>query len=352
MEKNQTTNKDSILIVGSGPSAADPKAAYLKDANTKVFRLNWFFLESNLVFGKQVDWCMFNYREVILFHLLRQVIEGRYYEFNQLHFSPDKPKTITEYTQFYREYFGDDYFQSLYKRQRFNWPTPATIGNLVTDYNRRLGIKSIRKTTMPTAAVMTLAKVADAGFKDIRLAGVDFYMDSTLYGYHPLPKHLAHYRRSAIKIEQLNKVHKLLGKPLLKEDYWRPQTTSSIQSRHAVDLDTAIINHVLSSYPDIQLTVFCTDPALAVWQQVKGIKLLAAGDIQDTAPAPDNRFIPLLDTIKLNRAQQRKIVILMRHLLLRVDTLIFIRTHFPNLYPILRPLYRFIRDRTWIGRWV
>ncbi len=330
--------------------APDPKAAYLKDANTKVFRLNWFFLESNLVFGKQVDWCMFNYREVILFHLLRQVIEGRYYEFNQLHFSPDKPKTITEYTQFYREYFGDDYFQSLYKRQRFNWPTPATIGNLVTDYNRRLGIKSIRKTTMPTAAVMTLAKVADAGFKDIRLAGVDFYMDSTLYGYHPLPKHLAHYRRSDFKVEQINKVRKLLGKPLLKEDYWRPQTTSSRYSIHTVDIDTAIINHVLSSYPDIQLTVFCTDPALAVWQQVKGIKLLAGGDIQDTAPAPDNRFIPLLDTIKLNRTQQRKVVILMWKLRLIDASIKFIRNHCPHLHRFIRPLYRFIRDRTWIGR--
>ncbi len=354
MEKNQTTNKDSILIVGNGPSAADPKAAYLKDANTKVFRLNWFFLEPTINFGRQVDWHMPSFSELILIHVLRHVIAGEHYDIKQLIY---RENLSTEYyMQKYRRYFGDDFVQQLYEkhgRHMFAVSEPPT--GLQAMFN-----KHQKNATYPTAAVLAFTQAVAMGFRDIRIVGLEFYRGDSMYGLHDLPAHLHNFCYAPFKRQVLNKIRKLSGQPLLSDrlhiplDKGQPyqKTDRMVISIHSIQTDIDIIQAVLDAYPDIELTVFCTDPALAVWQQVKGIKLLAGGDIQDTAPAPDNRFIPLLDTIKLNRAQQRKIVILMWEFLLKDVIVNFIKPHFPNLYCFLRPLYRFIRDRTWIGRWV
>ncbi len=365
MEKNQTTNKDSILIVGNGPSAADPKAAYLKDANTKVFRLNWFFLEPTINFGRQVDWHMLCFYEAVLIYLLRHVIAGEHYDIKQL-IAHENPLQAEYYIQQYRRYFGDDFVQQLYEKHGRNL---LAVSELPTGVQAMFN-KHQKNATYPTAAVLAFTQAAAMGFRDIRIVGLDFYRGDSMYGLHDLPAHLHNFCYAPFKRQVLNKIRKLSGQPLLSDrlhiplDKGQPyqKTDRMVISIHSIQTDIDIIQAVLDAYPDIELTVFCTEPALAVWQQVKGIKLLAAGDIQDTAPAPDNRFIPLLDTIKLNRAQQRKVVIWMWKLWLmntRSKLLMYIKKKHPNLYRILRPIYlflrtlwRFIRDRTWMGRWV
>ena len=303
--------------------------------------MNWFFLESNLVFSKQVDWLFFNYNEVILLHILRQVIEGKYYEFNQLYFNPALPESITRQTQFYQGYFGDSFFQTRYEKQGVNWSVPTTIENLVTDYNHRFGYKGI-VTVTPTAAVIILAIAADAGFKDIRLAGVDFYMDSTPYIYHPLPQHLAQYRRSDFFKEQHNKLNKLLGRSLLKEDYWRPQITASRQTAHAIEMDKAVINHILSSYPDIQLTVFCSDKAQALWKEIKGVKVLTSKDLPASPTPPLNPFISSLNTITLTKQQRIKITLAVLENTLARYIYFYVRDFIASTCP--KPVFTFIQS--------
>ncbi len=351
MEKNQTTNKDSILIVGNGPSAADPKAAYLKDANTKVFRLNWFFLEPTINFGRQVDWYTPSFSELILIHVLRHVIAGEHYDIKQLIYR--ESLSTKHYMRRYRRYFGDDFVQQLYEKHGRNM---FAVSELPT------GVQAIfnQQNKNPITGVLAFTQAAAMGFRDIRIVGMDFYHNDSRYGLHDLPAHLHDFRYRLLRKQVLNKIRRLSGQSLLSDrtdiSLYKGQpyqkTDRVLTSTHSIQTDIDIIQAVLDAYPDIELTVFCTEPALAIWQQVKGIKLLAAGDIQDTAPAPDNRFIPLLDTIKLNRAQQRKVVIWVWYGLLRLDTRIFIRNHCPHLHRFIRPLWRFIRDRTWIGRWV
>ncbi len=354
MEKNQTTNKDSILIVGNGPSAADPKAAYLKDANTKVFRINWFFLEPTINFGRQVDWHMPSFKELTLIHVLRHVIAGEHYDIKQLIYR--ESLSTKHYMRRYRRYFGDDFVQQLYEKHGRHM---FAVSELPTGVQAMLN-KHQKNDTYPTAAVLAFTQAAAMGFRDIRIVGLDFYRNDSMYGLHDLPAYLHNFCYGPFKRQVFNKIRRLSGQSLLSDGFHIPldkgqahqKTDRMVISTHSIQTDIDIIQAVLDAYPDIELTVFCTEPVLAVWQQVKGIKLLTTGDIQDTAPAPDNRFIPLLDTIKLNRAQQIKVVIWMWHGLLSWDVAIFIRNHFPNLYRILRPLWRFIRDRTWIGRWV
>ncbi len=355
MEKNQTTNKDSILIVGNGPSAADPKAAYLKDANTKVFRINWFFLEPTINFGRQVDWYAPILSNPVLIHVLRHVMVGEHYDIKQLIIGREGPVQVAHYLQKYRRYFGDDFVQQLHEKHG---------RNLFAVSELPMGVQAIfdkyQKNFMLTATVLAFTQAAAMGFRDIRIVGLDFYRGDSMYGLHDLPAHLHDFCYAPFKRQVFNKIRRLLGQPLLSDgtqvplDKGQPhqKTDRMVTSTHSIQTDIDIIQAVLDAYPDIELTVFCTEPVLAVWQQVKGIKLLTTGDIQDTAPAPDNRFIPLLDTIKLNRAQQRKVVIWMWEFLLKDVIVNFIKPHFPNLYCFLRPLYRFIRDRTWIGRWV
>ena len=333
------SNSHSILIVGNGPSAAIPAAATLKDANTKILRTNWFFLEDKLIFGQKVDYYQIDFAETLLIHVLRQVIKSRCYTFDNIFFDFSAPQTnekhlsvVQHYASIYRRYFADDFYQTLYEQYHCSLSPNADFQAIVDKINAE------QKT--PTSGIQALIKAAYMGFQDIRVAGVDFYADrDTGYGICPLPNHLNQHHLEHFKKHIHNKIRGILGLSLLDDNDWM-----SLQRKmraHSLKMEITTIRNVLASCPKLQLTVFCTDKAAVIWKQIPNIRVLSAQSIQDNPPIPDNGFVHELNTIKLSEKQQQMIknllwIYLFKSWLLPIAK--FIRASLP--FPIYRLAYR------------
>jgi len=61
-------NNQSILIVGNGPSSSYKEAGKLAKG-CEVARTNWFFLEKEQIFGKQIDYLFHAVNTALLNHI-------------------------------------------------------------------------------------------------------------------------------------------------------------------------------------------------------------------------------------------------------------------------------------------
>ena len=197
----------------------------------------------------------------------------------------------------YLRYLGCDIFQALSKTHC------ATVSPLLTTYPLENQIREITALyqKIPTSGVYALLKSVTMGFRDIRIVGMDFYTGNNgVYGQHSLPQHLKEYYSPILRISLYNKLRSSLGISLLAKTLTGYPSPKRPSIGHAVELDIKIIRCIMSHYPDIRLSVFCSDQAVTLWQQIEGVHIFTAKDIPEISPPPANHFISTLDNITLS----------------------------------------------------
>lgn len=150
-------------IIGNGPSA---DIEIDLPENALVFRMNWFFLENHKRFGRRVDGYFFSAQDDLLMQELERVVVSKDYEISKI-FSPLNLKEV----------------QTIWPKFVDHWAFLATNSTIA---------RFLMSRPLPTQGLQVLATLLLAGFKDIRLVGIDFYENQHAgrrYAYE-VPKHL------------------------------------------------------------------------------------------------------------------------------------------------------------------
>lgn len=205
----------SIVLVGNGPSAKD-NADQFNEINEdyKVARLNFFFLEEQMFYGRDVDYYFWAVNRKPLHDGLHKIASRGLYRFNEF-YSP-VPVTRMDYTQ--GKVRKDPFFATdkLYDHWRM-------IGN-----NDPLGRRMMSR-PLPTLGVQALATFAVMGVKRVYLFGLDFYQsEGSRYAFN-VPDDIA---------EQLGSTH----------------TTPGYEAgAHSLEADLEFLQTILAEFPDLEL---------------------------------------------------------------------------------------------------
>ncbi len=147
------TNKPA-LIVGNGPSSAEVDYTRIPD-EVLVFRMNMFFLEGNFFFGRSVAGFFCSVRSrVIENYLLHNLKHGEY-------------DIDTYYTPLQREYEKEVFGQGQCVVD--HWELLSRVPDIAVEMMKR---------PLPTQGLQALATLLILGFREIYVAGIDFYQST------------------------------------------------------------------------------------------------------------------------------------------------------------------------------
>ena len=197
-----------LLIAGNGPSSA--MAPYHRiPADVVVFRMNWFFLESNYHFGDRVDAFFSAVPNEKLEKLLYQEIRSGRYDVSRI-LSPVRRAALRDDDRYSLEPMpGVEELDS--------WSIPARYPRLARAFMSRPGL--------PTTGMQALAFALGVGFREIYLAGIDLYESKdSRYGYT-----VTQAAESALQEKDL---------------------TPGYESAHSLDSDLAFLRACLAEFPD------------------------------------------------------------------------------------------------------
>ncbi|CAM3634599.1 glycosyltransferase [Isoptericola cucumis] len=200
-----------LLIVGNGPSSAMPPYHRIP-ADVVVFRMNWFFLESNYHFGDRVDGWFSAVPHERLEKLLQDEIRSGRYDVRRI-LSPMRHAAHRDGDRYGLEPLTDvDELDS--------WSVPARDPRLARHFMSRPGL--------PTTGMQALAFGLGVGFREVYLAGIDLYESKDArYGY-TMPQ-----------IAELG---------LQAKD-----VTPGYEAAHGLDTDLAFLRSCLAAHPDAQV---------------------------------------------------------------------------------------------------
>lgn len=160
-----------VLIVGNGPSAAEPFVERIPE-NPVIFRMNWFFLEDVCTYGRRVDGFFWSVNTPALQNELAAVIARREYEIDAF-FSPMRAVRETNDGATLDERFRPDFD---------HWAVIAAEPVFAREFMGR---------PLPTQGFQVLAFALALGFREIHLSGIDLYASTTRrYGYQ-IPDRIA-----------------------------------------------------------------------------------------------------------------------------------------------------------------
>ncbi|MCA5892760.1 hypothetical protein LEP48_05255 [Isoptericola sp. NEAU-Y5] len=197
-----------LLVVGNGPSSAMPPYHRIP-ADVVVFRMNWFFLESNYHFGDRVDaWFSAVPHEKLETLLQDEIRTGRYDVRRVL--SPMRHAAHRDGDRYGLEPLTD-------VTELDSWSIPARSPRLARHFMSRPGL--------PTTGMQALAFGLGVGFREVYLAGIDLYESKDArYGY-TMPQ-----------VAELGLEAK--------------DATPGYEAAHGLDSDIAFLRSCLAEYPD------------------------------------------------------------------------------------------------------
>lgn len=199
-----------LLIVGNGPSSAMPPYHRIP-ADVVVFRMNWFFLESNYHFGDRVDAYFSAIPNEKLEKLLQEEMRASRYDVRRI-LSPMRHAANRD---------GDKYALEPEPmadvEELDSWSIPARHPRLARAFMSRPGL--------PTTGLQALAFGLGVGFREVYLSGVDMYESKdSRYGYT-----VTQAAESALKDKDL---------------------TPGYESAHGLDSDLAFLRSCIAEFPD------------------------------------------------------------------------------------------------------
>jgi len=207
--------ESSIVIVGNGPSSKD-NAEYFKDIkeNFEVARMNFFFLEEKLNYGRNVDYYFWAVNRKPLHDGLRKVVETGIYRFDT--FFSCVPLSRMDYTRGKvrnAPFFPED---KIFDHWRM-------IGQ-----SDPLGRRMMSR-PLPTLGVQALAAFAAMGAKRAYLFGLDFYQSADTRYAFDVPKDLAN---------KLGDTH----------------TTPGYEAgAHSLEADLEFLQTIIKEFPDLEI---------------------------------------------------------------------------------------------------
>ncbi|MGW8565881.1 glycosyltransferase [Isoptericola sp. NPDC055881] len=197
-----------LLIVGNGPSSAMPPYRRIP-ADVVVFRMNWFFLESNYHFGDRVDAWFSAVPHERLEKLLQDEIRSGRYDVQRIA-SPMRHAAHRDGDKYGLEPLTDVV-------ELDSWAVPARNPRLARHFMSRPGL--------PTTGMQALAFGLGVGFREVYLAGIDLYESKDVrYGY-TMPQ-----------VADLG---------LQAKD-----AAPGYEAAHGLDTDIAFLRSCLAAYPD------------------------------------------------------------------------------------------------------
>jgi lipopolysaccharide biosynthesis glycosyltransferase len=201
-----------LLIVGNGPSSAMPPYHRIPE-DVVVFRMNWFFLESNYHFGDRVDAWFSAVPNETLEKMLHDEIRAGRYDVRRI-LSPMRHAANRD---------GDRYgLEPLVDVEELDsWSIPALNPRLARHFMSRPGL--------PTTGMQALAFGLGVGFREIYLSGVDLYESKDVrYGYT---------------------VPQAVEDGLRKKDL-----APGYEANHGLETDIAFLRSCVAAYPEATIT--------------------------------------------------------------------------------------------------
>jgi hypothetical protein len=225
-------NNKSILIVGNGPSSSYKEAGKLAKG-CEVARTNWFFLEKEQIFGKQVDY---------LFHAVHALF------INYIYFVLNKDNSVYH-----------------------------IVNNIDINPNKSQRVKNILKHQMPKIDIHAPREVSkscpypyestglvmfkyflESGYQTIHIAGIDFYQGKYVY--------LNTKNAKIIKLYSRFMKRNRLGLGLGAYDVRNP---------HTLEYDINYLNDLLAQYPEVKIiATSCHPKSTKIWQQFKQVEVM------------------------------------------------------------------------------
>lgn len=222
MQKNQ-----SILIVGNGPSASYQAAGKLAKG-CEVARVNWFFLEKEQIFGKQVDYLFYATHGLLINYIycLLNKDDSVYHIVNNIDINPNKSQRVNNILQ--------------HQMPKIDRHAPREVS------------KSSPCPYESTGLIM-LKYFLQSGYQTIHIAGIDFYQG---------------------KYEYLNtknaKITKLCGRAIKNN-----RKTYSSHSTHTLEYDINYLSDLLAEYPNVKIiATSCHRETTKIWQQFQQVEVM------------------------------------------------------------------------------
>ncbi len=252
------------LIVGNGLSSYNPHAAGIEKGRS-IFRMNLFFLEPKLLFGKRVDYYWQGSHIWYVQYYVNKVVEKRLYDIKN-----------------------------------------------VTGYKDRLFMpNSVFGTIIPTSVLVFIKDALLRGYDDIAIVGVDFYQHSDNDTSHINKPHwikyldyrlskVYYYMYPSLLVIADSLLYRLLKRRITffyrestlnlsyyvsEEEFYKSYRTSPGSIVHNVNEDIKYLKHTISEFPHARFTVYCDRSEVA--------------DIYKTifADAPDQLVVKMLPRV-------------------------------------------------------
>ena len=293
-------NNQSILIVGNGPSSSY-KAAGKLAKGCEVARTNWFFLEKEQIFGKQVDY---------LFHATYEPL------INYIYF-------VLNTSDVYHIVYNIDINRiNVLKRTK----------NILKNQMTKIDIHIPRKfqttqehlaSTHETAGLTMLKYFLESGYQTIHIAGIDFYQGEYVY------------------LNTKNaKIAKLCSKSIINNNAYNAYNayntnTYKVYSSHSLEYDINYLSDLLTQYPDVKIiATSCHPETTKIWQQFKQVEVIEFASHQ----SPEI-YDAYLDKQWLQKAVDdfsKKYGLKTKLPYLYIKTITLIKIKFPKLFIFLR----------------
>jgi len=168
-----------LLVIGNGPSMSLVDARRLP-VNPVIFRTNLFMFERNYPFGKRVDAMFWAVHRRLVHAALEVSIRHNLYDIGMFFY-------VANIRYHALSYFLADAlrYESLFYPRFNHW----CLMRLVPDIDARLTDRK-KYSLLPTVGLQALATGLILGFRDIYLAGIDFYEDSVKRYAFDLPDYV------------------------------------------------------------------------------------------------------------------------------------------------------------------
>lgn len=215
------------LIVGNGKSSVNPRASFLGEGRD-IFRINNFFLEPLLLFGKKVKFLVFSGEPFLIF-LIDFLIRKKIYEID-----------IICYKKLHKRFFIPKV-----KRSMITWNDHVKkykCQNSVPGFDGANQIDNKEKCGKITSAPYLINCAIQMGYKNISIIGVDFYSEKSGKKYPVImPNCLKKIRNFEAPFSSV-KINKKKG--------------NSYDQGHSIGVDLCYIESLVNRYKDVEFDIY------------------------------------------------------------------------------------------------
>lgn len=234
------------LIVGNGKSSVNPEAKGL-NFDKDVFRLNKFFLEPSLLFGRKIKFVTFP-GEPYSIHLMDYLVENKIYEIETL---------------CYRKMVQKRFFIPTVNSKLFIWndfELKYNTENAVPGFFGVNKIDKVKKVDKVTTGPYLINMAIQMGYTEISIIGIDFYSEKSKNKY-------------PIKIPETLKDISIFDPQFRSLKRNKKRNNSYDDNIHCIETDLEYLSSLFNKYKNIKFFIYVDeDNPYSNWKKIiKGL---------------------------------------------------------------------------------